>query len=379
MKSTNSSKFFNIVLIGRPNVGKSSIFNFLISKNEAKVEDFEGTTIDWRSKKIGNLVFWDSPGSFTLDSFPGNIKIDYVFFVIDNMVLNSDKIIYLQLKAKYNNLLVIINKIDKGEDFDYSFFHQLIKISVKSRFNMYELKSFVMDFYDDLSLEEKKIWAILGKPNVGKSTLINKLIKHDLHKVEDKEGTTKELLPVEAEDYIFLDTPGQRNKAEYPKYGNIFGFIFVTDLQDERQDLRLISKVINRNKPIFVVINKIDLLSKDINIEQKIRRLNNIFNLNIIKISCLMNKGIRNVLNEMLMIEKNFNKRISTSVLNKWLKKIQITEPRLKFISQVETSPPKFFCDFKLTNDKEKMLKKQIAKDFNFQGFNIKVCYNEKK
>lgn len=378
MKNLENLKLFNIVLIGRPNVGKSSVFNFLVSKNEAVVKDEEGTTLDWRYKQIGNLMIWDSPGVFKLSNIPCK-KIDIIYFVTDNNILNVDKEMYYILKQKYK-ILVIVNKADIDEDFDYSFFEDYIKISIKSRYNLYKLKNIMMENYENYEIEEKKTWAVLGKPNVGKSSLINKILKFDLHRVKDEEGTTKEFLPVDIDSNILLDTPGQRKKAIFPKYSNIFGIILVTDLQSERQDLRLISLAMNRNKPIFLVINKIDLAKNSKQIDEIINKFKKLFCIKIIKISCIKNFGIDNVLKVIKNMEYNFFKRIKTRELNDWLvNNIKAIEPRIKFVSQVETAYPKIYCDYKLSEDKERMFKKKLAQYFDFIGIPIKCVYEKNK
>ena len=377
MKKEINTKFCNIIILGRPNVGKSSIFNFLISKNEAIVRNEEGTTVDVRSKIIGNIIIWDTPGIFTYEEL--NIKkIDYIYFVIENNVLNSDKKIYLDLKKKFKNVLVIINKIDKNDYDDYSFFQNHIKISIKSGIGLHELKSVFFDNYDDNYVsKEKKIWAILGRPNVGKSSLINLLADNELHSVSSEQGTTKEFLPVDIDNNIILDTPGQRKKALFPLYANVFGVIIVLDPDYARQDMRFIGEMTKRKKPIIVIFNKIDLI-KDIDLMFLEEKIYKIWGLKLLKFSCIRNSNINNIVNVIRSQEQKYQKRIQTSKLNFWLKKnVQKHEPKLKFISQVEVSWPKFFCDHKLAIDKEKMLKKMISRDFNLDGIPLDIIYKE--
>lgn len=374
-------QIFNCILVGRPNVGKSSIFNFVLGKHEAFVRDEDGTTQDWRSKRIGNIVIWDTPGVFSIENMPP-CNVDKIVFVIENNVLNSDKDLFIQLKKQYKDITVIVNKVDLGED-EYSFFGNeangsLIKISLKSRVGLYHLKSLFFENYRDLEEKKKKIWAIIGKPNVGKSSIANLLAGAELHKVKDEDGTTKEFLPIELDENIMLDTPGQRHKALFPRYGEIFGILFVIDLKQHRQDLKLIGMAVDRKKPIVVVINKTDLAQADEVkiVEDKIRKF---WDVPIIKVSCLKKKNIDQIKQKITQMESAYYKRIKTSELNSWLTMhIKKIEPKIKFISQIESAPPKFFVDFKLLDDKEKMLKRRLSNYFQFDGIPIAIKYKEK-
>ena len=366
---------YNIVLIGRPNVGKSSVFNFLVNITEAYVKDEEGTTLDWRSKKVDNIRFWDTPGVFDVKHLPP-CEIHEVFFVVENNILNIDKQLFLLLKRKFKNIFVLVNKVDKGVE-DYSFFGDCLEISVTSRYNLRKLVDHVNKNKKNEEEVDKKIWAILGRPNVGKSTLVNKFLNKDLHKVEDKEGTTKEFLPVDFDEKVLLDTPGQRRRAKFPHYSNVFGVMFVTDLRNEKHDYKVINMLIKRNKPVFVVLNKIDL-EKNNEIKTIEAKFKKFFDIPILKISCQKGTGIKNVQKQIDIMEANYSKRINTSVLNEWLtREVKRVEPRVKFITQVATSFPKFFVDYQLETHKEKMLKRKLMRDFGFLGIPVEIKYNK--
>lgn len=370
----------NYVIVGRPNVGKSSLFNFFLGHHEAFIKDEDGTTQDWRSKRVGDVVFWDTPGVYKFDTLPP-VEIDKIFLVIENNILNDDKKLYIELKKRYENVVVIINKIDLAKKFDnedYALFEQYVEISLKNRIGLSHLKQHIKSSKEASNPENgKKIWAIIGKPNVGKSNLINLLAKKDLHKVEDFEGTTKEFLPVEISEEILLDTPGQRKKPIFPQYTNVFGAIFMVDLKFERQDLKMIGLVHKRRKPIIVVINKIDKAKGNevTEIENKIKKL---WDIPIIKTSCLKKQNVEQVLKLIQRQEENYKKRIKTSELNSWLtNNISKIAPRIKFITQIESSPPKFFVDCKLEEHTQKMLKRKLMREFGFEG--IPVTINLKK
>lgn len=366
----------NFVLVGRPNVGKSTIFNLLVGKREAVVRDEEGTTVDWKEVKIGENAIWDTPGIWKIDSMPP-CQIDQVLLVVENLVTESDKKIYFELKKKNYSLKVIVNKIDRGVE-DYSFFQDYVEVSAKSKVGIQELKDFIASENLDVNKkEEKKLWAIIGRPNVGKSSLINFFSNCERNRVSEKEGTTREFIAVNLENDLLLDTPGQRKKAIFPKYDNIFGFIVVLDNDLQKQDLRLIDMAFKSRKAVMVVINKLDIVDRqDLKIiENEIKRL---WVVPVLHVSCLKKKGLENLRNKMRDMEEDFYKRIATNALNIWLgKEIKRIIPRLKFISQISTAPARFFLDHKLKMHEERMLKKRIQKELGFEGIPICIKYND--
>jgi GTP-binding protein len=374
-------KYKNYVIIGRANVGKSSIFNFLIRKKEAVVKDEEGTTIDWRSKVIdNNIKLWDTPGSLSYRTMP--IEPNLILFIVENNITNIDKKIYLELKKRDFNVIVIINKMDLVQfDEDYSFFERYLKISIKNGIGLSELKKLMnSDECMDPAINKNRRWAIIGKPNVGKSSLINLIVGQNLHLVSDVPGTTREFLPIEDEK-AFLDTPGQRKRANFPNYDGIFGMIFVMEPNQERQDLRLIDLAVQRKRPFFVIINKIDLVSKEklLEIEMKIKRF---WDVDILRISCM--QGNRMKIKELICrkidkLENDHFCHISTPILNKWLEKMRKFEPKAKYITQISTAPPAFFIDHKLSKDKERMLRRRLIAEFNLNGITININCGRKQ
>lgn len=369
-----SCKIYNFAFVGRPNVGKSSIFNAVIRKNEALVRNEEGTTIDWREMQIGNISIWDTPGVWTIEKMP-LVELDKVFFVVENNILESDKKIYQQLKKKYD-VIVLINKIDQGEEI-YEYFDNFIKVSTKNGTGINKVRDIIFENFEDLEEEKHKLWAIIGRPNVGKSSLVNLFAQEERHKVEDCENTTRECIPVSLDDSFLLDTPGQRKRAIFPRYNKIFGLLLLIDEKVEKQDLRLVDLALKRHKPIILVLNKIDLSeSKKIkNIEDF---FNNLWQLPIMKISCTKNSGIEKLKEKMRFVEKRFFARETTSALNQWLTtEIRPIEPKIKFITQIEVAPPRFFVDQQLSDHKEKMLKKRLMKAFSFEGIPIQIKYKQ--
>ena len=366
----------NFVLIGRPNVGKSSIINFLLRKKEAKVKNEDGTTQDWREIKFEGFSIWDTPGVFKLDKMPP-CDVYKVIFVVENNILESDKELYKKIRREYS-VSVVVNKVDKSEE-DYSFFHDYTKISAMKNYNLEGLLEILEEKKLRQKMSEKKLWAFIGKPNVGKSSIINMLFKEERLNVADEEGTTKEFIALANDDFNLLDSPGQRGGIDFPKYSDIFGLIIVLDLKQEKQDLKIIDFVSKRKKPLIVVINKVDLdeRGKMAEIQDKIKRY---WGIKCVQVSCVRKTGIKSLKNSMALVEENYFKRIKTNALNVWVKdRVRPIEPKIKYLTQISTGHPKFYVDTRLVEDKKRMLINKIRNDFEFHGVPIDLVMKEDK
>lgn len=367
--------FSSIAIIGRPNVGKSTLFNKLTKSRQAIVSDFSGLTKD---RNYGYISFGDQK---TLLIDTGGIAQDdtilkediaeqawiaaeesnLIIFLLDgSQNLNKEDLDILSRLRKLNkNFIAVLNKIDKKsdalikEDLNKKGINNFFEISAEHSKNIIELRSYIKNALPSNQtkvLEGKKI-AILGRPNAGKSTFINKFIKEDRLIVSEIAGTTIDAISipfsVNNDDFVFIDTAGIRkgyrnaHKIEYFSYVRAMHsvetcdvVIFMCDASEGLvdQDLKIINMVSEMGKPLVLAFNKMDLLSKrdkDDLYETKRVQSNFIDNFFKIDISGIKGKGFKKLFKITNNVINNAQSKYTTSSLNKLLE---------KFISQ--SAPP---------------------------------------
>ncbi len=296
-----------ITLVGRTNVGKSSIFNRLIGSNKAIVSDYEGLTRDRKISTIDkngiSLDLIDTGGFFSSeeDQFEDFIlyqaheainSSDLIIFVVDNKFGLSpyDNEIASILRKSGKDIILVINKIDvkkndATDDFTKLGFKDIYSVSAAHNKFITELRNEIFKRFTqntDKKFEAEAKITIIGKPNVGKSSTINSLINSDRLIVSDTPGTTVDSIDVEVnfrgKNYLFYDTAGVRRKSKViekeEKYSVIKSFdaleksdlcLFLLDPNDmlSDQDFTLLSKAKDIGKAIIIAVNKADLLKPD--------------------------------------------------------------------------------------------------------------------
>ncbi|MDC0037560.1 ribosome biogenesis GTPase Der [Alphaproteobacteria bacterium] len=358
----------NYFLVGRPNVGKSSIFNLFSHFNRNIIHKNEGTTRDWHKEIIRNTssYIFDTPG-LIIDKKKNNIKI--LSFFNKKLITDIDFFLYvIDYKSGYNQLdLYIINQfrkynkqiillINKFDNIDFKINNEFEKYGIKLIF--YLSCSHMLGINDICKLFKKndnknnKIIkkedysiAIFGKPNVGKSTFLNSLLGFKRSVTSKNAGTTSDFVVdfiQYKQKYIkFIDTAGIGKKSNIlsksinyystkKTFDNIrrvdSAFIIIDSVGGiDRQDKRVINYISDKSKSIILIFNKIDLIKDKINFKKTIvsNLLNNIKETKNIKfffINSLNKKDPRKVLKYFYNFENNSNV-ISTSHLNKWLSK----------------------------------------------------------
>ena len=296
--------FTSIAIIGRPNVGKSSLFNKLTRSRDAIVSDFPGLTKDrnygyFESKNKKTLLI-DTGGISESDEDLKDVisaqawiavqESSLVIFLIDGSeeLTKVDQDIVENLRKFDKEFLTVLNKIDKKtqtsvkEDIYKNGIKDFFEISAEHSINLSNLKSFlekkIPEKIDDLT-DDKKV-AILGRPNAGKSTFINKLVNQDRLIVSEIAGTTIDAISIpfeiNNEKFTFIDTAGIRKGYKYNHRIEYFSFIralhsieksdiviFLCDASENLvdQDLKILNMIIDAGKPILFAMNKIDLLS----------------------------------------------------------------------------------------------------------------------
>lgn len=418
-------------LVGRPNVGKSTIFNKLTKTNNAIVADIPGYTRDCQQGICNydnrNFYIVDTAGLFFRDDDVSNIseantyeaitESDIIIFVVDGEegLVSADIEIANNLRKLQKKIFLAINKIDKSQkdivisEFSELGFNDVTLISGKNGTGIKEISKKVIDEIPDkiiLDNNENLNLAILGKPNVGKSTLVNTFLGKDKQITQNKPGTTRDCIKIPAKKYghefNIVDTPGVRKKSKTKNHIEIIGVIktlktieasdLVVILIDSLdgitdQDLSLIGTVMELGKPAIVALNKSDAIDDyqdhllSYGIDTKLKFINYI---PIYKISALKGIGIKKLLNAAIKVYKNSRISINTSVLNNIIQKaIFDHQPpayggkriKIRYVHQGGNNPIRLiihgtYVD-KLSKDYLRYLSNYIRKKIDLTGITI--------
>lgn len=431
-----------VTLVGRTNVGKSTLFNKLVGKRKAITEDVNGVTrdrvydeVEW----LGNTFILADTGGLDIsnkDLMNQEVKSqvekallesNLILFVVDGKEgLNPHDFDIANEIRKYNKkVIIVINKVDgsKVPDHLYDFyqfgFDDLVAISAEGSKNLGDLLDKVVSFIDfskfDKDLDRTRI-AIIGKPNAGKSSLVNYLLNEYRMIVTDIAGTTRDAIDsywqYNDKNYVLIDTAGLRRKnkvsdnIEYYANQRTFDavdsseiclFLIDATVGVTEQDTKIAGYAHNKNKAIIIAVNKWDKVIKDTNtmknMEMEIRnKLSFALYAPIIFISVLKGQRITDLINLIEIVDNNYHTRIKTGVLNTILQDAIMMTPtpqdkgrRLKiyYISQVQTAPPKFIL---YVNDKELMhfsylryIENQIRQNYSLKGVSFVFDIRERK
>lgn len=366
--------FTSVAIIGRPNVGKSSLFNKLTKSRDAIVSDFPGLTKDrnygFLNLDDNKILVIDTGGivnesdnlkeAISNQAWSAVEESSFIILMLDSSEnLTKDDLDILHKLRKLNkNYVIVLNKVDKKtdslikNDLQKEGIHSAIEISAEHSINLSSLKSCIKERATNIKkiiYDGKKV-AVLGRPNAGKSTFINNLIDQDRLIVSEIAGTTIDSIqiPFEFNDekFIFIDTAGIRkgykhhHKVEYFSYVRALHsidqsdvVIFICDATEGLvdQDLKILNMIIESGKPILFLFNKIDLLSKkelsQIYTTKKMQSdfMSNIF---ILEMSAIQKKGFKKIFNSTNKLIEKSKKKYSTSQLNKHLREfVKLNSP----------------------------------------------------
>lgn len=429
-----------IAIIGRPNVGKSSLFNKLIGEDRAIVADFSGLT---RDRLYGN--FSVSSKNFSLVDTGGVSKEkeelnQLILKEIDKAIQEADGFIFLVdanfglcredyeindiLRKSGKKYILALNKSElKTSEKNINDFYQLglkqfFKISAKNGLGIKRIKdeiysNFKSEDYHEFSsssIQDKIKISILGKPNAGKSTLFNSIIKEKRSIVSSKAGTTRDTV---SKDLIFkmnqieiFDTAGLRKKSKIDQKIEKFsvskaissmrassGVLYLIDGKESitDQDLHLISLTISYGKPIVIAINKSDKLSQydKSNLTRSInKKLSFVSGVSINYISAKLNKGTSKTFKQLISLIKKSSKKIDTSQLNDFLGEASRLNPpqmsgrfrpKIKYANLISSQPTILKIQGnnldKLTKQYQKYLENFLRKKMDFHGIPIKMVF----
>lgn len=432
-----------VAIVGRPNVGKSTLFNKLAGKRISIVEDTPGVTRDRiyaEAEWLSNLFTIIDTGGIEPESSDIIVAqmrrqaqmaietADVIVFIVDGKqgLTDADNEVALMLRKSKKPIVLVVNKIDKIADEQNSFeFYNLgigepITISASQGLGLGDMLDKIVEHFKDIgNIDEENEYtkiAVVGRPNVGKSSLINKLLGEDRVIVSDIPGTTRDAvdsyLETEEGKFILIDTAGLRRKSkvkeEIERYSVIRTLaaieradvcILILDATEQLsdQDEKIIGYAHELNKAIMVLVNKWDLIEKDDktmdlfkkNIQYK---LSFMAYAQYLFISAKTGQRVNKVLDEVKKCYDNYSRRISTGVLNDVVSKaVLMKEPpvvalkRLKiyYVTQVAIKPPTFIF---FVNDTEaihfsyeRYLENKLRESFDFRGTGIKVIFRERK
>ncbi len=429
-----------VAIVGRPNVGKSTFFNRLIGQRQAIIDDTSGVTrdrqygsCDWNGKTFTVV----DTGGFVPDSkeiFEAAIReqvkiaIDeasVIVFVTDvtTGITDLDEEVTQLLRRADKPILLAVNKVDNNQrQFEANEFWSLgieetFFISSMTGSGTGEILDAVVEYIeveeDDTS--ELPKFAILGQPNVGKSSFLNALVGEERNIVTDIAGTTRDSIHTRynkfGKDFLLIDTAGIRKKAKVHENLEFYSVmraiksleesdvcILMIDAKDgvESQDLSIFSLAQKRNKGVVLVVNKWDLIEKETNTardfeNEVLNRFKPFDDMPVLFVSVLEKKRIFKAIETALQVYENRNRKIKTSVLNNTILPIIERSPpsahrgsyvKIKYITQLPTYFPAFafFCNNPkhLSEAYKNFLENQIREHFNFTGVPIGIFFRKK-
>uniref|UniRef100_A0A3B0IZK2 GTPase Der n=2 Tax=Wolbachia TaxID=953 RepID=A0A3B0IZK2_9RICK len=433
-----------IVIIGLPNAGKSTLFNRLVRRKAAVVSDIPGVTRDRREGigRISDLEFkvidtggWNDQTSFSLQVIEqiefSLLSADVIFFLVDAKVQNEQNKEFAKwLKRKTNKPVILIaNKCEshKSENVDYLQFFDFmgpVYISAEHNLGMVDLYDALTGVIEGLNKktelpESESIRlriAIIGRPNVGKSTFLNSLLAENRLIVSSKPGTTRDSVDISYDHngklITLIDTAGIRRKAnvvdnlesrfveksiESIKRSHVVILMLDSLLGVEQQDLSIAEAAIKGGKGIIIVLNKWDLIGKDDRSklikfvkQQEVTRL--FLEVPTVTISALKGMRCGDVIDKCLEVSESLNKKISTAKLNNWL--IDAVEKhshplikgraiKMKYIAQIGTKPPAFslVCNVPESVDEsyKRYLTNGLRKNFFVEGVPVRLLLKKNK
>ena len=435
-----------VSIVGRPNVGKSTLFNRLCRKRSAIVDFEAGITrdrkyedVEWNGKifklvDTGGIVFNSTETIEKMVQHQVMLAIeesDLILFMVDAQTgtTDIDKEIAKILYPHKDKVMLIANKADNEKyewevyDFLQLGFGDAIPISASQGRNTGDFLDAVIELIPEtqsiFQLDEKSSAtriAVVGKPNVGKSSIVNLLLGNPKLIVTEIPGTTRDSIDspfrYHNKDYILIDTAGLRRKTRV-NYGveyfstlrtiesidrcDIVVLVLTADEEISVQDMKIASYAKRKMKEIMVVYNKWDLIEKETNtINKYLKELH--FQMPFLQfapvlfISAKTTQRIHKIMETVAKIEEESEKRISTSELNRFMETVIMHRPpthpsgkhiKIYYITQAAVKPPTFifFCNTPslITENYRRYLHNQLREMFKFEGVSIKLIFKGRK
>lgn len=434
---------FTVAIVGRPNVGKSTFFNRLLEQRKAIVEDIPGVTRDrqygvaeWNGKSFDVI----DTGGFVPDSddvFEREIRkqvqiavdeASAILFMVDAAtgMTDLDDAMADILRRSTKPVFLVVNKVDNNDrlleatefySLGFDRIHFLSAMSGSGTGDLLDDVTALIEAEPEPSEEEQKLpkFAIIGQPNVGKSSLLNALIGEERTIVSDIAGTTRDTIHTKynlfQKEFILIDTAGIRRKTKVHEDLEFYSVIRAIKALDEAdvclllldaekgitaQDLSIFSLAARKGKGVVVLVNKWDLIEKATNTardyeRQLKQRLAPFTDVPVLFISAKEKTRIHKAIEMALEVYENRQRKIPTSKLNEvMLKAIEAYHPpvvrghpvRVKYITQLPTVVPSFafFCNFPddIKQPYKNYLENQLREQFNFKGVPVRLFFRKK-
>ncbi len=431
-----------VAIVGRPNVGKSTLFNRLTEQRTAIVDDYSGVT---RDRLYGQSV-WNGRTFSVIDTggyvenpedvFESEIKkqvllaideADAILFVLDveTGITNLDDEVANLLRKTEKPVIIVINKVDNTKRYEeiYEFYNlglgdpmPVSSINGSGTGEMLDKLVEVLPEKEDEEREEEiPHFAIIGRPNVGKSSMINTLIGEERNLVTDIAGTTRDSVNTKYNkfgfDFVLTDTAGLRRKDRVRENLEFYSVmrsiraiensdvcILMIDAQNgmEAQDMNIFRLAQRNSKGVVIVVNKWDLVEKETNTVKEMtkaihERLAPFTDVPIIFTSVLNKQRIHKVLQEAIHVYENRKRRIGTGELNRMLQEaVEAYHPpavrgayiKIKYASQLPSYAPAFafFCNLpkEIKDPYRRYLENQLRKKYDFTGVPLKLFFRKK-
>ena len=438
-----------VVLVGRPNVGKSTLFNRLVRSQKAIVNDQPGVTRDrkYGQGKLADLEFTLIDTAGIDDALKGRTEIkikeqsqfaiddaNVIFFVIDGRegVLPIERSIAINLKKKNKPIIVLVNKSEglKGliglSEAASLGFDIVIPISAEHGEGLPDLYDVLKNNSpnQNVNIKQNEIFfnlenapirvSIIGRPNTGKSTLLNNIIGENRLVTGSEAGITRDSIEIEwnykKQTFCLIDTAGLRRKSKITKilekhmvsdtlksikFSDICVLLVDASQNIDKQDLTIARMIIGEGRGIVIGANKWDKITDQNSIKNKIINqlgisLSQIKKIPIVFLSGLHSKGIKNLFDEIIYLKQKLTSRITTGKLNRWLSTIIENNPpplykgrqnNIRYITQVNVKPPTFALFMSspddLPNSYKRFLLGSIVKTFDLQGVPIRIMFRK--
>ncbi len=429
-----------VAIVGRPNVGKSTLFNRMVGQRQAITDNISGVTRDrqygtgfWNGKTFSII---DTGGfvEHSDDIFEAAIReqvdiaieeANVIIFMVDVMtgITDLDAEVANKLRKTNKKVILVVNKVDNPERqilanefwaLGFESTHFLSSISGSGTGEVLDEVAENLSNEEDQPLDIPKI-AVIGRPNVGKSSFINALMGEPRHIVTEIAGTTRDSIHTRynkfGKDFLIIDTAGMRKKRMVEENLEFYSVIrTVKAIEDsdvcilmldattglESQDLSILQLVLRRSKGIMILVNKWDLIEKETNtardFEQNIRQKMAPFtDVPILFISVHDKQRIYKAIESALQVAENRSRKIPTSQLNELIENAVAKQPhpsfrghliKIKYSTQLPTPYPAFalFCNYpeEVKTNYRNFLENQIREAFQFTGSPIRIYFRQK-